>query len=217
MNAEQGLEFDTQDASFCRPKRKRSPNGTNKKQEAKAARNAERIASGGCDRSKGPDGLTKQQREFLRCYVIAPTINRAIALAAKNGVRIPRSNPGSWVKGNEVFARKFKRAKRQALHYLEVEARRRAVEGVSRLKHFKGLPVLNEEGEPYHEFEYSDQLLMFLMKNQMPKKYGDKSKLELAGSVSLSNISDAELEERERQLGIIPQRFVLPTAAQQTN
>ncbi|MCC7419812.1 MAG: hypothetical protein IT428_06005 [Planctomycetaceae bacterium] len=54
MNAD--LEFDTADASFCKPKRKRSPNGTNKSQEAKAARNLECIANGGFDRSKGPFG-----------------------------------------------------------------------------------------------------------------------------------------------------------------
>ncbi len=214
MNATDNLEFDASKSSLCTAKRKRhrSPNGTRKRDQQRA----ERIANGGVDRSRGPDGFTVQQREFLRYYVIAPTINRAIALAAENGIRICRSGPSIWIKC-EHFAKAFKRAKRKALRYLEVEARRRAVEGVVRRKFYRGEVILDETGKPYSEVEYSDALLMFLMKSQMPEKYGDKSKLELAGSLGLSNLNEAELEERERRLGLTFQRFTLPTAEQTTN
>ena len=70
---------------------------------------------------------------------------------------------------------------------MEEEARRRAVEGVAKLKFHQGQlihipvvdadgqPVLAENGEPkqkpYVEHEYSDTLLIFLLKGARPKKF----------------------------------------------
>lgn len=205
-------EFDANRARPKKPRANRSPNGTNRKRKATGP------GTGKLDRSHGPDGLIERQRIFLECYVVAPSLNRAVRLAEERGVPIPRSQPGKWSKDNESFRRAFQKAKKQALRYLEEEARRRAVEGIRKKKFYKGEPIIDPvTGNQYEETEYSDAMLMFLLKCQLPEKYGDKSKLELSGSLDLTNINEAELEERERRLGLIPQRFILPTAETQAN
>lgn len=58
---------------------------------------------------------------------------------------------------------------------LEAEARRRAVDGLVRYKFHKGYPVTHPEtGEPYYEHEYSDTLLIFLLKAHRPEKFRDR-------------------------------------------
>ena len=205
-------EFDAGRHKACKPKRHRSPNGTRKKQKATGPGTTEP------DRSFGPDGLIEKQRVFLECYVIAPSLNRACRLAAERGYTIARSAAGRWSSENKHFRKAFRKAKKQALLYLEVEARRRAVEGIKKKKFYKGEPIVDPvSGQQYEETEYSDAMLMFLLKCQLPEKYGDKSKLELSGSLDLHNINESDLEERERRLGLIPQRFVLPSAETQAN
>ena len=59
-----------------------------------------------------------------------------------------------------------------ATEVLEAEARRRAVTGVRRLKFDKGQAIIDPEtGEPYVELDYSDVLLIFLLKARAPEKY----------------------------------------------
>ena len=205
-------EFDANRARPKKPRAKRSPNGTNRKRKATGP------GTGKLDRSFGPDGLIEKQRVFLECYIIAPSLNRACQLAKERGHTISRSGPGEWSKSNKAFKEAFQKAKKQALRYLEEEARRRAVEGIRRKKFYKGEPIIDPKtGQQYEEIEYSDKLLMFLMKNLIPDVYGDKSKVEISGSLDLHNINETELEERERRLGLMPQRFVLPTAETQAN
>lgn len=66
------------------------------------------------------------------------------------------------------FAEQVQEAKERAVDLLEVEARRRAVDGVTRHVYYKGEVV----GE---QTEYSDSLLMFLLKANRPDKFGDKT------------------------------------------
>lgn len=68
------------------------------------------------------------------------------------------------------FAEQVQEAKERAVDRLESEARRRAVEGVTRHVYYKGEVV----GE---QTDYSDSLLMFLLKANRPDKFGDKTTL----------------------------------------
>lgn len=95
------------------------------------------------------------------------------------------------------FAKAWDDALDQAADLLEEEARRRAYEGVRRYKFDRGRPIMvsvvgddglavkdkdgNLELVPYVEHEYSDTLLIFLLKGIRPEKYRERGALELTG------------------------------------
>jgi hypothetical protein len=112
-------------------------------------------------------------------------------------------------KRNAKFSDEWDEALAEATDKLELEARRRAADGVQRLKFHKGVPIMvpfvdtngipvyedardaegniifDKRGEPkqqlvmvpYVEHEYSDTLLIFLLKNWNKEKYGDQMQL----------------------------------------
>ena len=95
------------------------------------------------------------------------------------------------------FAAVWDAALDQAADLLEEEARRRAYEGVRRYKFDRGRPIMvpvvgddglvvrdkdgNLELVPYVEHEYSDTLLIFLLKGIRPEKYRERGAMELTG------------------------------------
>ncbi len=73
------------------------------------------------------------------------------------------------------FASLWDDAYEQAIDRLEEEARRRAHDGLIRYKFDKGVPVRHPvTQEPYYELEYSDTLLIFLLKGGRPEKYRER-------------------------------------------
>lgn len=92
---------------------------------------------------------------------------------------------------------------------LEQEARRRAEQGVQRLKFHNGAtikvqaqgpggePLVNIDGAPimvpYVEHEYSDTLMIFLLKGIRPEKYRERTDVRHSGKVDIGALSDAEL------------------------
>lgn len=71
------------------------------------------------------------------------------------------------------FSEQVDAARERATDALEREARRRALDGTTKLVFYKGEVVGQQQ-------EYSDSLLMFLLKGNRPEKYGDKTTI--AGS-----------------------------------
>lgn len=69
--------------------------------------------------------------------------------------------------GDEGFAELFTAIKDQNNEKIEAEIYRRAITGNKKPKFDKGVPT------GYHELEYSDNLLMFYAKANMPEKYRD--------------------------------------------
>ena len=114
---------------------------------------------------------------FLAAYAELGNITRA-ALAAK----VARTKHYAWLK-DPTYAQAFAEAEEIAVEKLEIEARRRAVEGLKRKKFDRlGLPVMDPEtGEQYFEHEYSDTLLIFLLKAARPEKYKDRVSQEHTG------------------------------------
>ena len=84
---------------------------------------------------------------------------------------------------DQEFASAASEALEIATERLEEEARRRAFDGLVRKKFDKGgKPILDPEtGEQYVEREYSDTLLIFLLKAHNPKKYREAVKHEVSG------------------------------------
>jgi hypothetical protein len=141
---------------------------------------------------------------------------------------------------NKTFRHKWDEAMLEARERLEIEARRRAEQGVERLKFHKGelimvpvfdeedrpimVPILDDEGEPseredgrprvmplmapYREHEYSDTLLIFLIKHNWPEKYREQYELMGKGGAPLlppaeqkyKDLTDEELHERLAEL-----------------
>jgi len=111
---------------------------------------------------------TIKQRAFLAAYAEVGNISQAANIA-----KINRCSHYDWMK-DEDYQRRFHEAHIEACEHLEAEARRRAVKGVAKPVFFRG-------EECGYVQEYSDTLLMFLMKGAMPGKYADRVKQEHTG------------------------------------
>lgn len=118
-----------------------------------------------------------KKRAFLAAYAQCGNITHAAEI-----VGIDRDNHYIWMK-NATYAEVFKAAGEQAADALEKEARRRAIEGVERLKFGRNGKPLRDPAtkKPYVEREFSDTLLIFLLKGIRPEKYRENVHQELTG------------------------------------
>lgn len=99
-----------------------------------------------------------------------------------------------------VFDEAVQQALRESCELFEVEARRRAIEGVMRKQFTRGgEPIIDPAtGQQYYERVYSDSLLMFLMRGAYPEKY-NRTQTEVTGKdggpvrIRAEDLSDEEL------------------------
>jgi hypothetical protein len=153
-----------------------------------------------------------KQEAFLAAYASCGIISQAAAAAGINRVSHLR-----WKRDDPQYARRFKRAGRQAREALEQEARRRAVEGWIETK-----TVTEIKGEERRVTEttvkrrVSDSLLMFMLKGAWPDKYGDK--IRHSGGISADGgtggmTQDEVLAEEHQRLGrLLRKRMGTPNA-----
>ena len=123
----------------------------------------------------GADKISLHKKAFLAAFRKNGNVTRA-AEAAK----IDRRTHYDWMKADAAYILDFADAQKDASDFLEEEARRRATEGVRkyRFNPKTGEPYTNPEtGEPYYEHDYSDTLLIFLMKGADPEKYAERHKV----------------------------------------
>jgi hypothetical protein len=125
--------------------------------------------------------LPRKAKAFLAALRDGGNVYRACVCAG-----VARGAMYRLREADPVFASAWQEALEEAADRLEEEARRRAVEGLAR-KWFnsKGEPLIDPEtGEQYFEREYSDGLLMQLLKAARPRKYRDNVGIEQsAGAV----------------------------------
>lgn len=111
------------------------------------------------------------------------------------------------------FARSWRRSLRMAADALEAEARRRAVDGVKR-------PVYQGGKKVGEVREYSDTLLIFLLKAARPIKFRENIKVLQprgpVGGIDPRNLTDEELETLERIVVNVNRRAGIPTAVAPT-
>ncbi len=136
-----------------------------------------------------------RQELFLTAYAKGlPTV----ATAAKTA-RMDRGTHFAWMKTDERYAERFNALRDERVDEFEVEAARRAVQGVSRLVLHNGAPVrLTKKGKPLEITEYSDALLMFILKAERPGKYKDRQAVDVHHSHDINEW--AEICRRSRQL-----------------
>lgn len=89
---------------------------------------------------------------------------------------------------NKEFARMYDIALDELAEALELEARRRAVDGVDRDVYFQGAVVGQER-------IYSDKLLEVLMRGRMPEVYGNKQEVTHKGAVKFTIAYDPDPDE----------------------
>lgn len=113
--------------------------------------------------------LQQKKKAFLAAFAEVGNITRAAEVAG-----ISRAMHYDWLKDDPDYPDLFQAADQQACDRLEQEARRRAVEGTLK-------PVFHKGEECGVVREYSDTLLIFLMKGAMPDKYKDRVTNEVTG------------------------------------
>ena len=103
-----------------------------------------------------------QKRAFLLSYSECLNIKRSSA-----HVKVHRSLHHLWLKRDPIYAEAFAYARQLGVEALEEEAVRRARDGVERAVWYQGEEVGKEQ-------VYSDVLLIFLLKGNMPEKYRER-------------------------------------------
>jgi hypothetical protein len=102
-----------------------------------------------------------------------------------------------WMEHDESFALAVREAEIEAVERLEEEARRRAVEGVRREEgvFYKGIQIATKVVT-----EYSDTLLIFLLKGAKPEKYKDRQELSGKVSIEVQKEMEAALDRLRAEL-----------------
>ena len=128
------------------------------------------------NRNQKPIGRTVIIRHAKkRAYLKSLEQSGAITISA-DAVGINRTTPQAWRATDPDFAIAEQTALNSFADRLEEEAVRRAIEGVRKKKFTaKGDPVFDPEtGDQYVEREFSDTLLIFMLKGARPDKYKDR-------------------------------------------
>ena len=120
---------------------------------------------------------------FLRAFALTGNVSEAARQAD-----VDRTTPYGWKDADEAFAEAWEVAEQESIDALELEARRRAEQGVRRVRVSGGKVVMvpdpeNPDGPevPLVEHEYSDTLMVLLLKAHRPAKYRERSSMELSG------------------------------------
>lgn len=114
------------------------------------------------------------KKAFLNVFRQSGNVSQACAAA---GVK-RRGTVYDWQEKDEQFLAEYRQAEIEATENLEAEAHRRAVFGV---KKYKGVYHNGALLEVVEETDYSDTLLIFLLKARAPLKYRDNVAIEHAG------------------------------------
>lgn len=130
-------------------------------------------------------GVQLKKQAFIEAYCQAGTIT-----AAARVVGIHRSQHYDWLKKDAEYAGSFEQAEQSVADMLEREAIRRAVEGVERPVYQGGRLVGTVQ-------DYSDTLLIFLLKGHKPEKF--KERAQVASEVTVKD-GDSDLDREIRRL-----------------
>lgn len=124
----------------------------------------------------------KKKNDFLNALLETGLRNKAAEI-----VGISRQTHYVWMKNDDEYAEKYEEVRLMLVDNLEDAAYERAVNGVERKVYFKGEEVGTQT-------EYSDQLLVVLLKANMPEKYKEINKVELSGNVGIADALKAAME-----------------------
>jgi hypothetical protein len=161
-------------------------------------------------RTRKTDTKAAQSR-FLACYSGCGDV-----LASSRAARVQRNQHYNWLRNDPTYPERFKQAHALAVRTLEDEAVRRARLGVKRLVMYKGKPCKLADGTYAYETEYSDNLLMFLLKAYDRKRFGDKIDTTFGPNWS-GNIEDLPEEFLRQVLALIEAQAAAIAAKEQSH
>lgn len=138
----------------------------------------------------GQNRTPKKRPRWAKAFLSALCESGNIRLACE-AADVARSVVYELRDADTTFAADWECALEESADLLEQEARRRAERGVQRLKFHngraitvqalspEGVPLVNVDGQPimvpYVEHEYSDTLMIFLLKGVRPEKYRERN------------------------------------------
>jgi len=106
----------------------------------------------------------KKQTDFILKFSEYASVSRACRLA-----KVPRGTIFRWLNNDTAFKKQYAGACEAALQRLEDEAVRRGFEGLAKPVYYQGKKIGTVR-------EFSDTLLMALLKAKAPAKYRDRAK-----------------------------------------
>jgi hypothetical protein len=114
----------------------------------------------------------RRRRRFLRCFLEQGRFDLAAAYA---GVTVGAVR--GWLVNDEEFAACFALVKEAFVESLELEADRRGVRGVCRLRFYRNKPIVDARTKKVLIVrKYSDRLLMFRLSGLKPEMYGESGR-----------------------------------------
>lgn len=138
----------------------------------------------------GQNGTPKKRPRWAKAFLSALSQTGNVRQACE-AADVGRSTVYMLQSIDKTFAADWATALDESADLLEQEARRRAETGVHRLKFHNGSailvqargpggePLVNVDGQPimvpYVEHEYSDTLMIFLLKGIRPEKYRERN------------------------------------------
>lgn len=136
------------------------------------------------------------KRSFLSAYSQGHTVESACDVA-----KVCRQTHYDWLKHEhdekDAYIAAYAEAQERRFNVLELEARRRAVEGVIERTDF------DKEGNIVSQVKkYSDALLQFLMRGHKPEVYRDNHHVEHSGNVNFTADFDAALSRARARAGL---------------
>lgn len=131
-------------------------------------------------------GKLRRQTKFLKEYAISARISVAAEQA-----EIDRWTHYEWLKTDPDYAVRFRDTKELAIQQLEDEAIRRAKDGIDR--------PITVAGERVDVKEFSDTLLIFMLKAMRPDVYRDRQSIEHTGAGGKPLLDIAAVDELIRQ------------------
>lgn len=124
----------------------------------------------------------KKKERFLEAYAELGTITHAAEAAG-----VDRRTHYRWLEDDETYKEAFLAAEEAVADLLEREALRRAIEGTERIIYHQGEPVGAER-------QFSDTLLIFLMKGHKPDKYRERVHVKSEAEVTIHAKNDLDRE-----------------------
>src|SRR5215471_10755942 len=120
-----------------------------------------------------------KKRGFLAAYGATANLR-----AAARAVGISQKLHFEWLKHDEIYRAAWESVQEEAAQALEDEAVRRAKDGVKRMVFYKGKPI-RQGRRMIYVTEYSDQLLLALLKRFRPHLYREHISTEVTGSIDI--------------------------------
>ena len=113
--------------------------------------------------------MTREQTTHLKKKFLEAFASYGNVSAAAQAAGIRRREHYRWLEKDRKYAEEFADAELQAADALEMEARRRAQVGV-----WTGKTAVDVDSKVKRIMEYSDTLLIFLLKGLKPEKYRER-------------------------------------------